>query len=212
MLKGRVHCGEELLVKTLPLQLLLLIGCAGAMFSAEPTALRKAPELAYKIPGQGDQLLTQYRGKVVALEFIKTTCPHCQAASRLMTQLQQQYGARGFQALDLAINVQDEGQNETQSNLLVATFTQTYHVGFPVGWVTRDQFLQFMGFSIMDYTVVPQLVIIDRRGDIRYQTPPRGDAISMKEETIRQRLEELLAEPVPTHNSGKRSTVAKRQS
>ncbi len=129
-----------------------------------------------------------------------------------MTQLQQQYGSRGFQALDVAINALDEGQNETQANLLVETFSQNFHVGFPVGWTTRDQFLGFMGFSIMEYTVVPQLVMIDRRGDIRYQTPARGDELAMKENTIRQRLEELLAEPIPTRNSAKRAAVAKKQS
>ena len=186
-------------VKRIALQLLLLTASVACLFSAEPGAVRKAPELAFKVPGQGDELLSQYRGKVVALEFIKTTCPHCQAASRLMTQCQEQYGSRGFQALDVAINAQDEGQNESQANVLVASFSQNYRVGFPVGWTTRDQFLQFMSFSIMQLTVVPQLVIIDRSG-------------TMKEDTIRQRLEQLLAEPVPAHGSVKRSPVAKRQS
>ncbi len=130
-----------------------------------------------------------------------------------MTQLQQQYGSRGFQALDIAINALDEGQSETQANLLIETFSQNFRVGFPVGWTTRDQFLAFMGFSIMDYTVIPQLVLIDRRGDIRYQTPARGDELSMKENTIRQRLEELLSEPIPTtRTSAKRAPVAKKQS
>ena len=199
-------------MKTFALSLFLLVVCPVISRCAEPTVPRKAPELAYKVPGQGDQLLTQYRGKVVALEFILTTCPHCQAASRLMTQLQQQYGPRGFQALDVAINALDEGRNESQANVLVASFLQNYSVGFPVGWTPRDQFLQFMNFSIMEYTVVPQLVIIDRHGEIRYQTRPRGDEASMKEQTIRQRLEELLSEPVAAHNSAKRSVVAKKQS
>ena len=56
---------------------------AGCLVFADTSALRKAPELAFNIPGQGQKLLSQYRGKVVALEFILTTCPHCQAASRV---------------------------------------------------------------------------------------------------------------------------------
>lgn len=199
-------------VKRIALPFLLLASSAPCLFSAQPGLVRRAPELAFRVPGQGEELLSQYHGKVVALEFIKTTCPHCQAASRLMTQFQQQYGPHGFQALDVAINAQDGGENESQANILVATFSQSYHVGFPVGWTTRDQFLQFMSFSIMELTVVPQLVIIDRAGNIRYQTPARGDEMSMKENTIRQRLEELLAEPLPPHNSTKRSPVVKRQS
>ena len=72
--------------------------------AADTNALRKAPELAFNIPGQGQKLLSQYRGKVVALSFIWTTCPHCQAESKVMSKLQQEYGSRGFQAIDVAVN------------------------------------------------------------------------------------------------------------
>jgi thiol-disulfide isomerase/thioredoxin len=160
---------------------------------AEAQELRKAPELAYTMPGQGEKLLSQYRGKVVAIEFILTTCPHCQAAARVMTTLQQEYGPRGFQALDLAINALDDNRTHDQANALVAAFASTYQVGFPVGWVPRDSFLSFLGISITEYTVVPQLVMIDRKGYIRYQTPARGDTTSLLETTLRQRIEELLA-------------------
>ena len=65
----------------------ILASLAGVAFlgitllAADAANIRKAPELAFTIPSQGSKLLSQYRGKVVALEFIFTTCPHCQAAS-----------------------------------------------------------------------------------------------------------------------------------
>lgn len=166
---------------------------------------RKAPELAFTIPGQGPKLLSQYRGKVVAIEFILTTCPHCQAAVPLMTKLQEQYGSRGFQALDLAINGLDEGRSANDADALVRTFTTKYQAGFPVGWIPRDQMVSFLGFSMADRMVVPQLVLIDRKGNIRYQMPPLGDGVSMLEETMRQRIDELLA----ISNSASRSGSAK---
>ena len=176
-----------------------MIGAIALLITLSPAAsaqqLRKAPELAYTVPGQGQQLLSQYRGKVVALAFILTTCPHCQAAAHLMTNLQQEYGPRGFQALDCAINALDENRTPEQADQLVSAFTYTFHVGFPVGWVSRDSFLSFLGISITEYTVVPQLVLIDRKGYIHYQTPARGDETSLKEATIRQRIEELLVLP-----------------
>jgi hypothetical protein len=65
-----------------------------------------------------------------------------------------------------------------------------------VGWVTRDQFMAFMGFSVVDRVVVPQLVLIDRKGMIHYETPagdsPEREAL-MKDEVIRQHIEELLS-------------------
>ena len=66
------------------LGMLCLFMAAVSLVAADNGSLRKAPELAFNIPGQGPKLLSQYRGKVVALEFIFTTCPHCQAASKVM--------------------------------------------------------------------------------------------------------------------------------
>ena len=174
----------------------LLALSAFCSFASDSGGLRKAPELAFTIPGQGQRLLSQYRGKVIALEFILTTCPHCQAASKEMTKFQQEYGARGFQALDLAINAKDEGRTDAQANQIVEDFARNFQVGFPVGWISRDQMMNFMGFNMADRMVVPQLVLIDRKGYIHYQTPA-SDADGtweklMNTETIRQHVEELL--------------------
>lgn len=171
-----------------------LVIAVSLLFAEGADLPRKAPELAFTVPEHGDELLSQTRGKVVALEFILTTCPHCQAASKLMSQLQREYGSRGFQALDIAINGVDEGRTPAQANELVQAFASTYQVAFPVGWTPRDQMLAFTGFSVMNRFVVPQLVIIDRKGMIRYQTPPLGDSAAMQEATIRQRIEGLLSE------------------
>ena len=160
--------------------------CASNLSAAEAATPRKAPELAFTVPGQGQKLLSQYRGKVVALEFIFTTCPHCQAASKMMTKLQQEYGPRGFQALDVAVN--------PNADLLVENFVKDYQVGFLVGYTPQPQMESFMGFP-SNYFVVPQLVIIDRKGVIHFQTPAKENAQwdkLMKEETIRHNIEELL--------------------
>ena len=161
---------------------------------------RKAPELSFNIPGQGQKLLSQYRGKVVALEFILTTCPHCQAQSKVMTKFQNEFAGKGFQALDLAINVLDNGATEDAANTAASMFGQNFQVGFPVGWVPRPQMMAFEGFSLMDRMVVPQLVLIDRKGVIRYSTPagsgPAWEA-QMNEAALHQHIEELVNESAP---------------
>lgn len=183
-------------MKTTLLSLAALV-VASACLVAGAENLRKAPELAFTVPGEGQKLLSQYRGKVVALEFILTTCPHCQAASHVMTRYQQEYGPRGFQALDVAINALDDGRTEAQAGQVVQAFAQNFQVGFPVGFIARDQMMAFMGFSMAERMVVPQLVMIDRKGYIHYQTPASDSDGNwgklMDENAIRQHIEELLA-------------------
>lgn len=175
----------------------LLLGMS--LLASAGETLRKAPELSFTIPGKGPQLLSQYRGKVVALSFIFTTCPHCQAESKVLTKFQQEFGARGLQVLDVAVN--------PNADLLVENFSKDYQVGFPVGWIPQDQMVAFMGFSSARF-VVPQLVLIDRKGMIHYQTPALEDENwdkLMKEDAIHQHIEELLS-------AGSNSTAVRRKS
>ena len=56
---------------------------------------RPSPDFAVNL-NDGRQIhLSQYKGKVVVLAFILTTCPHCQFTSQMLTKLQQEYGAAG---------------------------------------------------------------------------------------------------------------------
>lgn len=160
---------------------------------------KQAPELVIKFPGQPDRALSQYRGKVVVIEFVSTICPHCQKASQLMTKIQSDLGSRGFQAIDVAVN-----QN---ADLLVENFAKDFNVGFPVGWTTYEQALKFLGFPATTRFLVPQFILIDRGGMIHYQSAPEADAALAEESFVRSQIERLLAAPAPHsapgHKSGK---------
>ena len=172
-----------------------LISAVPALSQALPglPPLRTAPELSFKLPGGEKRELSHYKGKVVALEFIQTTCPHCQEAAKVMSTLQRELGPKGFQALDVAVNTTDEA--------LIKQFILDQRVVFPVGWIDagspRDNvmvLMNFMGMTASDRPQVPQQVLIDREGMIRYQTPPSGDATALEESTLRGRLLEILGQ------------------
>ena len=181
---------------------------AGQSPSPEP---RKAPELAFTIPGEGEQLLSQYRGKVVCLEFILTTCPHCQAAAHEITKYQQELGKRGFQAIDIAINALDNMHKPAEAEQMVQDFARTYQVGFPVGYIPRPQMMSFLNVTPAERMVVPQVVLIDRKGFIHYQTSPDSgplwDAVA-KDTNLRQHIDELMAAPTTTSAHPKSKMVA----
>lgn len=110
--------------------------------------------------------------------------------------MQERYGSQGLQALDVAVNA--------NADLLVENFAKEYQVGFPVGWASIDRMMAYMGFT--ERPLVPQLVLIDRSGNIRYQTAREADADSFKEEVIRNRIEELLK--IQNSSQTRRSSVS----
>lgn len=178
------------------LMLLISLFCSGCLVAAE-APLRKAPEFAFRLPQGGEQLLSSYRGKVVSIEFIHTTCVHCQQASQIQKRLQQTFSGEGFQAIDVAIN--------PNADLLVENFTKDFQLNFPVGWATSEQALSFLGFPTTKLYVIPQIVVIDKVGYIRAQTTQKGDDSvldAIRSEDSLARLVRLLVNTKgPTHKS-----------
>jgi thiol-disulfide isomerase/thioredoxin len=159
----------------------------GVSALAAPPVPRPAKELDVAEPNGTHHLLSSYKGKVVVIQCLFTTCPHCQAFSRdVLTKLQTDYGPRGFQALGVAF---DEADNTKVSN-----YMKTYKVGFPVGPASRDTVLSFLGFSVMDRLVVPQIAVVDRKGTIVAETEanPDGPAKLQNEAYLRGLVEQLL--------------------
>jgi thiol-disulfide isomerase/thioredoxin len=147
---------------------------------------RKAPELVIPFPDGSQKLLSSYRGKVVVLEFVFTTCPHCQHSCQLLSELQKQYGPKGFQPLALAWN--------DMAKMLVPDFVKEFKVTFPVGYTDRNVVNTFLQNPPSEALHVPQMVFIDRKGMIRMQSLPRNDSTTTAEANVRSMLDKLLAE------------------
>ena len=69
-----------------------------------------------------------------------------------------------------------------------------FQVGFPVGYAPRNSVLSYLGVSDIERWVVPQIVIIDRKGVIRAQSSAQGTADLQTESYLRKYLGELLDE------------------
>jgi peroxiredoxin len=156
---------------------------------------RQSPELSIDLPGGKRTLLSNYRGKVVVVEFLFTTCPHCQRASQMMNKLYDEYGSKGFQPIGVAFN--------DMSSMLVPDFIRDFGVKYPVGWSSREQVMSFMQYSQDALIHVPQIVVIDRNGRIRQQSMPQRDEHTATEANLRAQLEKLLAEPAAKGGTSK---------
>jgi hypothetical protein len=84
-------------------------------------------------------------------------------------------------------------------------------VGYPVGYTTAETVMNYMGFSVMDRYVVPQIVVIDRKGMIRAQSPVAGDPNLQDEKYLRNLITELLKEGAGTPAKSK-APAAKKSS
>src|SRR5215472_2154017 len=89
-------------------------------------APRTAPELQIQVPAGKPIPLSQYKGKPVLLAFILTTCSHCQHTTGLLVKMQTEFGAKGLQVIECAVN--------TNADLLIPDFVKTYKTNFPVGY------------------------------------------------------------------------------
>jgi peroxiredoxin len=179
--------------------LLLSVMMAGSAVAA--TVPRPAPEFVVQIPKGNQLLLSQYRGKVVCLEFLLTTCVHCQNASQLLSRLQAEYGPKGFQALGVAFN--------DMAAMLVPDFVRDYKINYPVGFSPREPIINFLEVNANTALHVPQLVFIDKKGVIRHQSLPQGDSVTHTEANMRKVIEQLLAEPAPS--SGKKPAAGAKK-
>ncbi len=177
------------------MRFLLLSFILGSALAAPPVP-RPASPLEI-VDSSGKHLLSSCKGKVVVVQFLLTTCSHCQAFSQMLNKFQLEYGPRGFQALGAAVN---EATPE-----MAREYATNYAPAFPVGPMIRESVLTFMGMSIMDRPGFPQIAVIDRKGRIREQTSSDMTQPQQlyNDAYIRPLIEKLLAE-VPVSGTPKK--------
>lgn len=172
---------------------------------------RKSPELAFNFPDGKPGLLSQYRGKLVAVEFMLTTCPHCQKASAVLEKMYKEFGARGFLPIGLAIDFPQPGVSVSQR---VAEYKRNFGITYPMGYVSNDGAMAYLQHPIMVRMLVPSMVFVDRNGVIQAQYPG-GDAFfdeSKEEVNMRAEIEKLLKEGSAAKKGPAQKAAAKKKS
>ena len=178
-----------------------LVAAVGMLAADLP---RPAPELAIKMVGGAETHISQYKGKVVALEFALTTCAYCQRTAMALNKMNQEFGPRGFQPLVMAIN--------EMAHMFVPDFIKQFGLTFPVGYGQRETAVGFLQHPVILQLLMPQLVFIDRKGVIRAQYGG-GDAFYKDEEkNMREMIVSLLKEPSGAPAAKAKPTPAKKAS
>lgn len=122
---------------------------------------RPAPDFKINLDARTQISLSQYKGKVVALAFVLTSCPHCQKAIGALSKEQKQRGGQGLQVLASAVDL--------GADKLLDGFKRQMAPPFPVGYNAVEPVFNFMQHPKMARPSMPFLVFLDRQGVIRSQ-------------------------------------------
>ncbi len=187
MNKGLMR-SAALLVTSLAAVLCALVALPGSVPVEAGSVPREAPELTLKTADGKTVSLEDLRGKVVAVLWISTDCPHCQETCESLAPIYREFSGAGFEIMALAVNPRAPGN--------IREFKSNHGVEFPIGVSSRSDWMRFADLSVMARAYVPYMMLVDRAGAIRYEH--RGmdkEFWSDQVNNLRKELSVLLAEP-----------------
>jgi peroxiredoxin len=165
---------------------LITLALGVSAFAAMPVP-RQSKEFTFMQPDGKQILLSSLKGKVVVIQFLYTTCPHCQALSRELTKLSTELGPN-VQMMGVAFEEDDAAKEAAAA----ADYKSRYGVNFPVAFASRDTVMSYLGLSVMDRFVVPQVAIIDKKGVVQAQSAPMGTTDLQTPDYLRTFIKGLL--------------------
>lgn len=136
------------------MRILLLLALCAAAASAQ-TGPRRAP--SFTLPDQGGKFhdLLDYRGKIVILDIMATTCPHCKAFSAVLEQAKAKY-KDNVVVLSL-VNPPDTPDK-------VQTYMRENKVTNPIVFDCGQTAFSYVRSGQIQ---LPRMFLIDRAGNIR---------------------------------------------
>jgi peroxiredoxin len=165
------------------------------LLATEPVP-RKSLEFTIVEPSGKQTPLSSFQGKVVVIEFLLINCPHCMRVAQTITKLHKELGPRGFQPVGIAF---DPGISEKK----VADFARRIGTTFPIGYTSSVAVDGYLGRKAAERFMVPQIVVIDRKGMIRAQSRPARELNLENENFLRDLLDGLLKEGPPQASTRK---------
>jgi peroxiredoxin len=134
--------------------LLLTLGC-GNNVSAGP----QAPDFTMQDLSGKTIRLSDYRGRVVVLDFWASWCPPCRMAMKELIELQEKNRNRGLVILGISL---DHPKRMDDQELM--DFVKEKRVNYPVIRFNRAVVIDYFGEKKIS---LPTLFVIDREGKIR---------------------------------------------
>ncbi|HUP28132.1 MAG TPA: TlpA family protein disulfide reductase, partial [Chloroflexia bacterium] len=147
----------------------------------------------FTLPGTDSKTysLSDYKGKVVMIEFMAPWCPHCQADAPEFNKLYETYKDKGVQMLGVSATAYGKDYNQTNKPPItmedMVWFKDTFKVPYPM---LLDKELKAANAYGIEY--YPTAYIIDKNGNVFGQYTADVDK-PMNAETLSPELDKALA-------------------
>jgi len=164
----------------------LILLSASALLASDHAG-RRAPGFSLPDANLQQHDLYDYRGKVVIVEFMQTTCPNCQEMTKLLAKVQERYKEK---VAILSVAVPPDQVGTVQK--FMADFKVTYPVLLDCGAVA----LSYLRPPPHAPTIhVPHLFLIDRAGVIRDDFHHDAGPAVVDEAGLFREIDKLMAPP-----------------
>lgn len=121
---------------------------------ARGTEKAPAPEFNLKNLSGKEVKLSDYKGKVVIVNFWATWCGPCRAEIPSFVSLRERYHGRGLEIIGISL---DEGDQES-----VGAFAERFNINYPIVLGTMETVEAYGPMN-----AIPTTFVIDRQGQVR---------------------------------------------
>ncbi len=125
--------------------------------------------------------LSDFRGKVVVIDFWATWCPPCRKGIPDLIELKKKYGGKDFEIIGVSLDKISRGGKTAKD---VVPFIKEYGINYPIVWGDMNTIQNFGGVRS-----IPTTFFIDKEGKIRDKIVGLADI-----RTLESKIEALLAE------------------
>ncbi len=130
----------------------LLLLC---VFGLSCTKRPASNEKGWDVVNKQRATLSDYKGKVVVLDFYATWCAPCREETPHLVQLQQQYHEQGLQVIGLNVGGADDRDQ-------VSGYAKEFGIQYPLGFPDDE----FADQYLSDNQNIPQAFVFDRSGKL----------------------------------------------
>ena len=156
----------RILATAVVIALIVIAACRSAVETDSKLVLPGGPVTASKVVPRDFDIptfdgrtikLSEYRGKVLVVDFWATWCPPCREEIPQLVRLAQQNRARGIEVIGLHID--DQGRS-TQA--AIKKFITSFDINYTVGMASNEMFIAYLGTK---EDTIPQTLVFDRKGN-----------------------------------------------